>query len=571
MRKLQIFLLLGIVIGATTLLAQSRDDRLLSALKDEMERSLTELTLEQSPPPYYISYAVTDRDSTTIRAVRGAKVLEAGSRNRYLGVSVRVGDRVLDNTKYYAYGGSGGASNTLPLNDSYDELRRIIWKLTDQEYKNAVSALSGKTSILESQTEVVRPNDFNEEETFTFEAIDELPSTDYQAFHDLTIALSALFKGYSDLRESITMGRITTTEYLFVDSDGNMHRVNSRLCSIQSEASAQASDGRTVSDFSSAYAYECSSLPNFEQLEQEHLALIDRVIELKDAETLDAYTGPAIFDDQASAELIVQTIGQRVRAYPPAVTSFNGIQRQTNPFVERIGNRVFARFLGLVNDPTLTAFEGTPLLGSYPVDQEGMPARRTELVIDGKLQTLLTTRNPVKGVDKSSGSNRRGQSTPGNLIVESSESMTRDELHNELLQLVDDEGYEYGLVIRRLMNYTEMSLGTFFGGNQGAGLVVSPTIQAYKVFPDGKEVPILPMTFSSFVDKQLKDIVAVSDELTAYNVSIWRSPGGGKAGLPLIGVVTPSLLLEEISLADTAGDKPKMPIVEHPLTESVSQ
>ncbi|MDE0645306.1 MAG: metallopeptidase TldD-related protein [Gammaproteobacteria bacterium] len=573
MKKFQLYVWLGTAFFAIVGFAQSNDnDVLLQALQDEMERSLTDLQLDEEPAPYFISYTVIDRNTTSIRATGGAKVAESSSRVRYLDVSVRVGDRVLDNTKYFAYGGSFGATNTLPLNDSYDELRRVIWQLTDQEYKTAISALSGKSSMLESQAEIVRPNDFNEEEPFTFETDEIIPSLDYQVLHDLTIELSDVFTGHAELRQNITMGRVVTTERIYLDSDGNSHRVTASLCSIQSEASAQATDGRAVSDFSSTYAYDCADLPAKETLEQDHQVLIARVMELKDAETLDAYTGPAIFADQASAELIVQTIGRRVTAFPPSVNAYRGIQRQNNPFVERIGNRVFARFLGLVNDPTLQEYEGIPLLGGYHVDIEGVPSRRTDLVIDGKLQTLLTTRNPIKGIDKSSGSNRRGQPMPGNLIVETSESMSQDELHDELLQLVDDEGYDYGLIIHRLANYSEMSLGNFFGGpGQGGGLMVTPTLQAYKVYPDGTEVAVLPMSFSSFVDKQLKDIVAVSADMHAYNISVGRGIGGGKSGIPLIGVVTPSLLLEEISLADTAGDKPKVPIVSHPLTESVSQ
>jgi len=574
MKKFQLYVWLGIAFSAIVGFTQTNDnDVLLQALQDEMERSLTDLQLDEEPAPYFISYTVIDRNTTSIRATGGAKVAESSSRVRYLDVSVRVGDRVLDNTKYFAYGGSFGATNTLPLNDSYDELRRVIWQLTDQEYKSAISALSGKSSMLESQAEVVRPNDFNEEEPFTYETDEVIPSLDYQVLHDLTIELSDVFTGHAELRQNITMGRVVTTERIYLDSDGNSHRVTASLCSVQSEASAQATDGRAISDFSSTYAYDCADLPAKETLEQDHQVLIARVMELKDAETLDAYTGPAIFADQASAELIVQTIGRRVTAFPPGVNAYRGIQRQNNPFVERIGNRVFARFLGLINDPTLQEYEGTQLLGSYQVDIEGVPSRRTDLVIDGKLQTLLTTRSPIKGIDKSSGSNRRGQPMPGNLIVETSESMSRGELHDELLQLVDDEGYDFGLVIHRLANYSEMSLGGFFGGNPGigGGLMVTPTLQAYKVYPDGKEVAVLPMSFSSFVDKQLKDIVAVSADMHAYNISVGRGIGGGKSGIPLIGVVTPSLLLEEISLADTAGDKPKVPIVSHPLTESVSQ
>lgn len=567
-------LLIGVLCVVHITAQKDSNDVLIQALQDEMDRSLTELRLEGEPSPYFVSYGVTTRSGGSIAAVRGAVVNESSGTSRTMSAAVRVGDRVLDSTKYYGgFGGFGGArpTNRLPLTDSYDELRRVIWQFTDEEYKQAISALSGKKSILESQAAVDRPNDFNEEEPFTYES-DEMMhhNPNFEALRTLTVRLSALFKGYSELQEAITSASITTAEYIFLDSDGNFHRDTASLCSIQSEASTQATDGRIVGDFTSAYAYLCDELPSWEELAHDHQAMIDRVIALKDAEALESYTGPAIFDDQASAQLLLQTIGERVSASPQMIYS-RGIERQTNPFLERIGNRVFARFLNVVNDPTMTEYEGERLYGSYVVDTEGVPAKRVSLIEDGKLQTLLTNRSPVKGIDQSSGSDRLGRPAPGNLIVTSSESMTRDQLHEELLQLVDDEGYDYGLVIRRLANFSESSTGVNFGRGAGSGgLDVPPTLQAYKVYPDGTEVAILPLSFSGFVDKTLKDVVAVSDTNHVYNVrNNYGWSRGGRAGLPLVGIVTPSYLLEEISLADTTGNKPNFPIVSHPLNESI--
>ncbi len=49
-------------------------------------------------------------------------------------------------------------------------------------------------------------------------------------------------------------------------------------------------------------------------------------------------------------------------------------------FAGRLGLRVVSPILSVVDDPSLKAFEGTPLVGHYKVDDEGIPAQRVLLI-----------------------------------------------------------------------------------------------------------------------------------------------------------------------------------------------
>ena len=62
--------------------------------------------------------------------------------------------------------------------------------------------------------------------------------------------------------------------------------------------------------------------------------------------------------------------------------------QQESPFVDKIGARVLPRFLGAVDDPTLTEVDGTLLLGGYSADDDGIPAGATTLIQRGTLKTL---------------------------------------------------------------------------------------------------------------------------------------------------------------------------------------
>jgi len=63
-------------------------------------------------------------------------------------------------------------------------------------------------------------------------------------------------------------------------------------------------------------------------------------------------------------------------------------------WVSRIGARVLPSGVNAVDDPGAKEFKGTPLIGGYAVDDEGVRAQRVTLVENGKLQSALMSRRP---------------------------------------------------------------------------------------------------------------------------------------------------------------------------------
>ena len=600
MPKLFLLVVLTLALGLQGQARKDTDDVLIRALKDEMERSLAELRIDDEPPPYFLSYTVDEVDMTVVQSILGGSSNSNHTKSRNLSVNVRVGDRELDNTNFEGSGGGmfGGLLSSLmgggsfPLTDSYDELRRVIWMNTDEAYKSAVSSLAAKKTALEQQPSLERANDFNEEEPFEYVSKSELDSIDIVRVTAFANELSAVLKGHPELQQTSTTVSYMTNTRTYIDSDGNFHRLESSLCTVTTQASAQADDGAMVNDNLTGYAKNCEELiEDVEELKQRHEELVASVRELMSAEYVRSYTGPVLITDVATAEFFSQVLGTRAGAVPLPVSESSGFGMMgmlQNPFMDKIGARVFPRFLSVVNDPTIREHDGVSLMGSYVVDSEGMPARRTELIEDGRLLTLLTTRAPTKDFDKSTGSNRMGSPLPGNIFISSSVSMTEEELKQELLDLVEDSGNDFGIVIKRFSDIGSLALSSGMDGVMGlmqsimgGGITLLPTLLAYKVDLEGNEVPIRPLSVVSFSDSQVKDIVAVSDTNRAYNVSTPFSSstlmsamvgslgglGGAFGTSGFLSVIAPSVLLEEMSFQGGGTGHPRLPIVAHPVSD----
>ena len=235
-------------------------------------------------------------------------------------------------------------------------------------------------------------------------------------------------------------------------------------------------------------------------------------------------------------------------------------QRFRNPFLDKIGARVISAKVDVINDPTLGEFNSNPLVGSYRVDRQGVPAERTLLIESGRLKTLLTSRSPIDDFNRSTGSSRAGGSAiPGNVLIlpNEGEGRSAEELREELNLLLQDYGKDYGIVVRRLANRSELAFGNR----------TSVVLEAFKAFPDGREELISTVEITGFNDRTLRDIVAVSEELehhdTVYGQS--RSPWA----IP-ISVVSPSLLIEELTVRRMRPVSPKPPIVPHPYADSAA-
>src|SRR6478672_6177738 len=112
--------------------------------------------------------------------------------------------------------------------------------------------------------------------------------------------------------------------------------------------------------------------------------------------------------------------------------------------------------LTIVEDPTAREGAGHALIGGYKIDDEGVAAQKVEVIKDGKLKQLLTTRTPATKGQSSNGHARRTSAGDGgtfhgsstNLFVSGKGAVPRKALEQRLAADARNEGLKYGLVIR---------------------------------------------------------------------------------------------------------------------------
>ena len=579
-----------IMIAVSAGVVFATEDVVMKAMVDEMTRSMESLQLEELESPYFIAYTVEESTVTGATARFGSLLSSNHDRDRRLTVEVRVGSYELDNSNFFAMQSFGaglrpmGGPVSLPLEDDYHELRREIWLTTDATYKQALENLSLKRAALQNKNRTEDLADFSSAEAVTIQDQATPAEVDPKDAEGLVRALSAEFRDMPHVFTSDVslVARVARTR--FVNSEGSSFTRITRTVGLVAQASTQADDGLPLRDFVSAFGRSMDDLPSKKELSAAIREMGGRLARLREAPLLERYNGPVLFADQAAAELFAQVFApgllasrQPVSDNPRMMQSFGGGGNET--LEDRIGARVLPRFLKAKDDPTLSEFNDVVLVGGYPVDDQGVPASATTLVERGVLRTLLADRTPISGVEHSTGNSRRRTVLPSNVIVSADGGMGADELKQELLLLVEERGGEFGMLVRRMGNPAlksqadRMASMVVFG--PGGRSATEELIEAYKVFPDGREELVRNVEVSGIAPASFKEIVAASDQPIVYAARFSpRARGGmgfiismgraaGNTG-PLVSWVVPSLLFEDLTLKKPTGDTPKPPVADHP-------
>jgi len=574
------------------------DDAVMRAMRDELARSMKKLQLENLQKPYFIAYRMIDSDSCSANASFGALISSscpaagnAQNRNRSLSVEVRVGDYARDNTNFYAFQlGLSGVVRTfvmggmgIAIDDNYDEIRRQLWVATDSGYKQALDVYAKKKAALEHRTRTGDAPDFSKEEVVTdSESMPRVALTADDA-EAAVKSLSALFRQAPGIDNSEVQINGTNIFMRYVNSEGTSFTRQTAQVSLIARADTQAVDGLPLTDFEAVYARSLQEMPSREELAKRVRALEARLQSLRTASLVERYTGPVLFEGEAAAELVTQSIGNAVLGMPRLVVDDVRFERvfgsEDGALTDKLGGRVFPDFLSLTDNPAAREFEGKPLFGGYQVDDDGVKSRPTTLVGKGTLMTMLHTRALISDTTQSSGNRRGAGPMPSNLLFTAEKSLNADQLKAELIRLIKQRNKEYGVLVRRISNPTlTQSLGrgrTVIITTRGASSIeLEPVVEAYKVYPDGREELVRNLNIQGFSLAAFKDIVAVSD--TAWvNTAPFRarrvSPVIGgvsfSATPPLVSVAVPSLLFDDLTMQRPTGEIPNLPFTKHPFFE----
>lgn len=552
--------------------AQAKDDVLLRAMSEELERAKT-LQFPNLASPYYIEFAVDDAVSFSVNASLGGIVSQRSARFRVPRILVRVGTPALDNTNFILSDTAGGA---LPIDDHLFALRHSLWLATDTAYKNAVEVFARKRAAITNFVTPERLDDFSKAPP----AVKVLPAgfrkLDENRWVSKARTVSTVFAAYPKVLSSSVEIELGQSFAYMVNSEGSKVRVPDHLSYIRIRAAGLAGDGSVVRDVALFQAADPEQLPGEAELKSAAVRVAENVTALAGAEPGESYSGPILFDGVAAAQLFAQLLGRNL-AVPRAPVSVPG---RPAPVLEselagRLHARILPEHISVVDDPTLKEWKGRPLLGHYEVDLEGVIPGPLRVVERGNLEAFLLTRQPVRGGDSSNGRAR----LPGpfgakaaaisNLIVTSSSPAPAAEMKKRLLDLVEKRQRKYGLLVRKLDFPSTASLDELRRLSAslvktGSARLVSSPLLIYKVYPDGREELVRGVQFKDVSVRSLRDIAAVSDEQHLFDFVNNTAPLAFIGGANYVvgsAVVAPSVLFEEMEI-----ERPQEQLRKPPLT-----
>jgi len=575
------------------------NDQTLRAMRDEMARSKTRLELkipgtDQPVRPYYVEYRLLDLDVKEIVAQFGTLLTSTHTRNRFMDVEARVGSYKLDSSNFIsddAFRGFIGSQGSVGIDRDYDSLRQDLWIATDQAFKQAVETYSRKQAYLSSLARQSEIDDFSK--AAPIQIIEPLVTPDWsnRNWEQEARDTSAALRLFPEIYESrVTYYLVYATEYLMT-SEGTEIRTNRTFAAVESGMNTLAPDGMPLNHLYSTYAPRPADLPSVDAVRKGLNVAGSELMALRAAEPAQDYTGPVLFEARAAAPLLAQVLGPAMNgsrppvAFQPVMEQLMGNLGGKSDWSGRLGARVLPASVSVVDDPAAKEFHGTPLIGGYAVDDEGVRAEKVDVVENGTLKTLLMSRRPGNDSDQSNGHGRSGflsdaKPTMSNLFFQSTETVSPAELKKKFLDECRAEKLQYCVIVREMDNPSlsllhqedYSSLLASYGGGAGTGDRLP--LLVYKVYPeDGREEVIRGARIIGVNARSLRNLAGIGNDDFVYNYmqstitgfagTALGAFGSAQGGLPA-SVVAPSLLFEELEVRGARGEPKRLPLLPAP-------
>jgi TldD protein len=533
--------------------APNATDSVLKAMQTELQRATTDLGKSEQPP-YYLSYTVYDQNFTVLVGAYGSLLQDFAAHRRQADVAMRVGTPALDNTHGQSRP-SGITSGSLPIGDDQDAIERVLWDLTDREYKRAVpSLLNVRTNNAVRAEEEDKSPDFSKETATThIGKTKPAEAFDHEVWSGEIKRLSGVFRKYPQVYFATVVLQVQDSNARMVSSEGTEVVTPSASTRLVMEAQTRAADGMELLRVETFQAPNAAGLPTEQELSSKIEKMAVDLKALRDAPVAEPYDGPALLSGRAAAVFFHEVLGHRLEGHRQKD------EEEGQTFTKKIGQEVLPTFLSVTDDPTIKELAGVKLAGSYDFDNEGTPAQRVEVIKDGILQKFLMSRMPITNFAQSNG---HGRNQPGlmptgrqgNLIVTSTQKVPEDQMRQKLIDEVKKQGKQYGLYfddIQGGFTLTQRSLPQAFQ--------VLPVI-VYKVYADGR-----PDELVRGVDIVGTPLAALTRIITTGDKEhVFNGVCGAESGSVPVSAVAPAMLFSEMEVQKRQHSHERPPILSAP-------
>ncbi|HUQ08250.1 MAG TPA: metallopeptidase TldD-related protein [Kofleriaceae bacterium] len=512
---------------------------ILDIMVAENARSMAVLG-KAADPAYYLAYQIVEQRVVSLDAEGGALVGDSDDTDRILDVEIRVGAPELDNTR--ALSDDANELNQplrrraiVPFGDDPLSIANHIWLETDRRYREGVIALAYVRQDQRTLGKRAAVADFAPSKKQVY--IGKPVTLDYDKAKWVTRLKRCSERALRGVATRGSCGVIFTQNTAwFVDSEGNQQQQSWTTAQLAVSVGVKADDGEGLGRLEQSFAAGPGSLPDDVTVDK----MIDMVTSdldaLHAAPLADPYVGPAILEGRAAGVFFHEVFGHRIEGHRQK----DDTSGQT--FSSYVGKAIMPEWLSVYDDPTLVTLNGIQLNGFFRFDDEGVAARRVDLVKDGVLSDFLMGRNPIAASPASNGHGRKQPgfdpvARQGNLVVASARSVERADLEKMLIAEVKRQGRPYGML------FTDISGGfTNTSAFAPQAFKVNP-VMAYRLYPDGKRELVRGIDISGTPLVALQSIRAASREIETFN-----GVCGAESGWVPVSASAPSLLLEKIEV-----------------------
>ena len=522
-------------------------------MQGELSRATTELGKAEQPP-YYLSYTIYDQDYTVLVGAYGSILTATAARRRQADVTMRVGSPELDNT-HSQNRSSGVTSGALPLGNDQDAIARVLWELTDREFKRAVpTLLNVRTDKAVRAEEEDKSPDFSKEKAQTH--VGEIPapaSFDRPMWEDEIKRLSAEFRKFPDVYYATVILQVQRSNSRMVSSEGSSIVSPSASTRLVMEAQTRADDGMDLLRVETFQAPAAGNLPSEAELSAKIEKMAEDLNNLRKAPVAEPYDGPALLSGRAAAVFFHEVLGHRLEGHRQRD------EEEGQTFTKKVGQEVLPKFLSVFDDPTTKEIAGVKLAGAYDYDNEGEPAQRVNVIENGMLKNFLMSRMPIKNFSNSNG---HGRNQPGlmptgrqgNLIVTSTHTVPDSELRQKLIDEVKKQNKPYGLYFDDIQGGFTLTTRQLPQAFQVLPVIV------YKVYADGR-----PDELVRGVDIVGTPLAALTRILlTGDEPHVFNGVCGAESGQVPVAAVAPAMLFSELEVQKRAHEHERPPILPPP-------
>lgn len=554
MKKL--LFLSALLFLTTTVMAK---DPLSDILKEELQRNMQGLAGEEQSP-YFMSYRVNDIKTYRISSSFGELTSSYEDHSRKLAVHVRVGDPELDNTRPLrgSFFGMGRDTGTeIPIDNKAIGIKQVLWKETDKQFveaKNLYDRVVANEAIkVEAEDQ---SNDFTIEKTVVYHEpplSDKEKSFNIKEWENKLKDYSAIFLNNQDVIKGEASLTFSIERKYFVSTEGNDITENRITCRIYITAETQAEDGMELPLNLSYFAFKPDELPSHDEILSDVKELSEKLSKLRVAPVVSSYTGPALLAPESAGVFFHEIFGHRVEGHR--------LKQETDAqtFKKSVNEKVLHEDLSVIFDPTLETFGELYLNGSYKFDDEGQKGQRVINVENGILKNFLMSRTPIEGFSNSNGHGRaqagyQTVSRQSNLIVQTNNPYTEEQLREMLLEEAKRQGRDYGY-------YFVGTIGgfTMTGRFMPNAFNVTP-VEVYRIYVDGRE------------DELVRGVDLVGTPLAIFSnieaagdtPGIFTGTCGAESGGVPTSTVSPMVFVKQIETQRKAKGQERMPILPRP-------